>query len=341
MTSFLFSQVEDGAFSSAVPSEFSGIWENGQRLVVFENPYDESDSERSNYVTIILKTFYGWYLDRTAEPPYFDKTSRTRNVATVSAPENIKIEYRPLIVNEKSGSEAGNGSVWELFIHYPGYREPFIIPVAVIDGSLYLDFSIRLDGNAESPEDELSGFWCGIGKASGIKVSAPHTYENIDSLYITPDGVYHIRYWLTDMEYSTENAFFSDDGKTYSVVKHIKSAGRVYTCTSGRSVTIRNISKASERPSVYALDSSHSICGYGEPYLKKTSDQAGEEALLEIVRKANARRAPDPDPPFPPSNLDWHMDEINALEAGNELIQALRQRNREFKEKYSLSDEKL
>ena len=46
------------------------------------------------------------------------------------------------------------------------------------------------------------------------------------------------------------------------------------------------------------------------------------------------KRAPIPDPPFPPSNLDWHMDDIRRLEAGNKIVEAARKRQKEFAQKH-------
>ena len=57
---------------------------------------------------------------------------------------------------------------------------------------------------------------------------------------------------------------------------------------------------------------------------------------MSIVQQSNSRRAPMPPLPFEPSNLDWHIDDITRLELNNQIIQAVRQRQRDFYEKYQL-----
>ena len=346
-----------------VPDAFAGLWERDDRFVMFAESDDflesrvqeflsspeASDDEKNavrnqaKYVSILLKTFYGWYLDRTAEPESFSSEARFVNDSTCPEAERIRVEFRPLLRMADAGDAGqGEGSVWEIFIRYPGVREPAIIPLAVIGGNLYLNFAIKLntendesredsdDETGENPPDELLGFWCSLVPTDGVKVSLPASGENIYSTYITRDSVYTIRYWKTDMEYSQERAFFSDGGKTFSVVKHIQSGGENFSCTNGRSVTIRNVQKTSALPEVYELDSSATICGLGEPYLRRVQNENSVQTVARLVRDAMSKKAPNPDPPFPPSNLDFHMEEIYRLEEGNLIIQSLRKRNKDF-----------
>lgn len=129
----------------------------------------------------------------------------------------------------------GDASAWEIFVHYPGVREATIIPLAIIGGNLYLNFAIKLSDmdmadvadlasdadfesanvSDENSSDELLGFWCSLVPSDGVKVSIPTSGENIYSTYITRDAVYTIRYWKTEMDYTQENAFFSDGGKLF------------------------------------------------------------------------------------------------------------------------------
>ena len=71
-----------------LPEKLTGIWEAKDRYVFFEqNDKDESE------LVVVLKTYYGWYLDRAAEPSDFaEKESRTRNSATTRNAEHIKIQ---------------------------------------------------------------------------------------------------------------------------------------------------------------------------------------------------------------------------------------------------------
>lgn len=360
---FAVAQVSSGNFLLGVPDAFAGLWERDDRFVMFAESDDflesrvqeilsspeASDDEKNavrnqaKYVSILLKTFYGWYLDRTAEPESFSSEARFVNDSTCPEAERIRVEFRPLLrMADAVGADQGEGSVWEIFIRYPGVREPAIIPLAIIGGNLYLNFAIKLntendesreasdDETGENPPDELLGFWCSLVPTDGVKVSLPASGENIYSTYITRDSVYTIRYWKTDMEYSQERAFFSDGGKTFSVVKHIQSGGKNFSCTNGRSVTIRNVQKTSALPEVYELDSSATICGLGEPYLRRVQNENSVQTVARLVREAMSKKAPNPDPPFPPSNLDFHMEEIYRLEEGNLIIQSLRKRNKDF-----------
>lgn len=360
---FAAAQVSSGNFLLGVPDAFAGLWERDDRFVMFAESDDflesrvqeflsspeASDDEKNavrnqpKYVSILLKTFYGWYLDRTAEPESFSSEARFVNDSTCPEAERIRAEFRPLLrMADAVGADQGEGSVWEIFIRYPGVREPAIIPLAIIGGNLYLNFAIKLntendesreasdDETGENPPDELLGFWCSLVPTDGVKVSLPASGENIYSTYITRDSVYTIRYWKTDMEYSQERAFFSDGGKTFSVVKHIQSGGKNFSCTNGRSVTIRNVQKTSALPEVYELDSSATICGLGEPYLRRVQNENSVQTVARLVRDAMSKKAPNPDPPFPPSNLDFHMEEIYRLEEGNLIIQSLRKRNKDF-----------
>lgn len=362
---FAAAQVSSGDFSRGVPDAFAGLWERDDRFVMFAESDDVLESRvqeilasaeadeneknaarnRAKFISILVKTFYGWYVDRTAEPESFSSEARFLNDSTCPEAERIRVEFRSLLrVTDSGGGTQGDGSAWELFVRYPGVREAAIIPLAIIGGNLYLHFAIRLDaedgGNLEdapyenssdeNPSDNLLGFWCSLVPTDGVKVSMPVSGENIYSTYITRDSVYTIRYWKTEMEYSQERAFFSDGGKTFSVVKHIQSGGKNFTCTNGRSVTIRNVQKTSARPEVYELDSSATICGLGEPYLKRVQNENSVQVVARLVREAMSKKAPNPDPPFAPSNLDFHMEEIYRLEEGNLIIQSLRKRNKDF-----------
>lgn len=329
----------DGAFSQGVPEAFKGVWERDDRYVIFD--CEDGEAAQKEAAAILLKTFYGWYLDRSAEPEEW-KAERTVNDSTCPEAERVFIEYRPLVTTRHSAADA---SVWEIFIWHPRLKEASVVPVAIIGGNLYLNFAVKLSAdsdeknedieNAQVQEtDPLEGFWAQMAGADGVKLCPPVTYDNIYSSYITSDAVYTIRYWRTDMEYTNAKAFFSDGGKTFSVVKHIQSAGKIYTCANGRSVTIRNVQKTNDRPQVYELDGAAEICGLGSPYLKRVQEAGTQEAVVALAKKYFEKRAPNPDPPFPPSNLDWHIDDINRLEAGNKIIEAVRKRQKEFAEKY-------
>lgn len=330
--------------TDSVPVIFNGIWEGEDRYILFQEKSELKDIVKGdvkltddNYIWIYLKIFYSWYVDRAAE-----KTTRKnakngydRNDVVFRDIQNIKIQFKPLIDSE-------NCCAYEIIVTYPGIRENTVIPVCIINNQLYLDFAIKTNELPENAHDEkieknpLTGSWSSIGKVSGIKVSRPIVKENLTSMYITDDSIYYIRYWKTDMPYSTDMAFFSDGKYKYEVPKHINSAGNIYTCVTGRSVTIRNVQRQKLPLENYIMNSENNVIAFGEPYMKKISESCLLKDMMQIVKVSNARKAPPQDPPFPPAELDWHLEDISRVELSNQLIQAVRKRQREFYEKYKL-----
>ena len=59
----LFSMVN----AETIPSKLLGIWESKDRYVFFEQN-DENEPE----IVVVLKEYYGWYLDRAAEPSSYN-----------------------------------------------------------------------------------------------------------------------------------------------------------------------------------------------------------------------------------------------------------------------------
>ncbi|MBR2106543.1 MAG: hypothetical protein IJ937_04685, partial [Treponema sp.] len=67
-------------FSSELPEQILGIWEGQDRYVFFENV---ENPENLNKIIVVFKTYYGWYLDRFAEPAEKSQIQkRDRNNAT-------------------------------------------------------------------------------------------------------------------------------------------------------------------------------------------------------------------------------------------------------------------
>lgn len=347
LCSFLYAQTaqeqQTGAdtdtATSVVPAQLAGLWNGSDRYIYFPVP---ADKDFSADLVIILKTFYGWYYDRAAEPASFSDISvRSINSVTSPAAENISLQYKIIPVTYLKKKENGDSGAWEIILHY-GKNSEVSVPVAVVENSLYLDFILKTDMDGIQPavvsslqktvadSNPLSGFWHGTGQSSGIKVSPPIVSDDFISYYITDSAVYRIRYWKTDMDYTSVSATFTDNNRTFAVLKHIKSAGSVYTCVTGRSLQIRNVEKIAGSLKDYTLDSTKTICVFGKPYLTRTNAFADAAAVMKVVTDANARRKPDPKPLFPPDDLNWHWDEINRLEQGNLLIEAVRQRQKEF-----------
>ena len=89
-------------FSSELPEQILGIWEGQDRYVFFENVENPVDTENivnpenlaqnQNKIIVVFKTYYGWYLDRFAEPAEKSQIQkRDRNNATPKNP--LQVEY--------------------------------------------------------------------------------------------------------------------------------------------------------------------------------------------------------------------------------------------------------
>lgn len=336
----------------AVPELLKGVWMNSSRYVVFDGGYSNGNG---TIPMMVLRAFYQWYDDRTAEPhAYTEKNKRPLNDATQrNLPEEISVRFIELtpqlsgdkIVLQDDGDEVSADGVpsgaWNMQVKYPGNREIYNIPFAVIGNKLYLDFIIKeedsdkvpkgafLDGNTMQSGNPLNGYWKDSGNASGILISPPINSKELMSYYINENSVYHIRYWRTDMDYDSEKeAVFSDGEETYRVPKHLRVSGQTFTCVNGRGTRIRNIEKIEGLPSEYTLNSilvkkhgsddngdeysysvrTATICAMGKPYLELVEGKTIEEILKEDSKK----KYPDPVPLFPPHGVldfDWSIIE--------------------------------
>lgn len=334
-----------------VPPLLLGAWESGDRIIFFDET-DETDGaidgatvadtqKPAALFSAILKTYYGWFYDRAAEPvSYSQATRRFRCTATPADAERISVLFEPLLSwmgdEEISGRQMSsvNSGAWEIVLRH-SKREITRIPVAVIDGKLYLDFLIK--GNevtnsseAQSGDNKVQGYWKGVSQKRGVLVAPLDTAENLYSYYFVDGAVYTLRYWKTNVDFVDTEASFKDGDYDFRVAKHLVSCGEVYTCATGRRTVIRNIEKSSSLNKNMTLDSTGTICAFGEPYLVKSNGIQSEENLMSIVASANSRRKPDPPPLFPPSDVNWYWDDIHRLEAGNAIIEAVRERQREF-----------
>ncbi len=345
----------------SVPLMLGGIWANDSRYVVFDTGY-LSGSTKHPLTDIVLRTFYQWYNDRAAEShEYSAKINRDRNNVETGVSEEIELHFTPLtyelftsdynmpVVQEDGDvliAENQNSGAWDIEVKYSGHKiggeDTYHVPVAVIGNKLYLKFAVKeedsdsvpsgglLDGITIQSENLYDGYWLDAGNANGILVCPPVTNKELLSYYVTNDCVYHIRYWRTDMEYDAKTqAVFTDGDKTFSVPKHLLSAGVTYTCTLGRRTRIRNITKSSTLPEPYDInnilvqkhtkDANGKDCTYtvrtatilvfGKPYLELVD---GTQTMQDIINTNNARRHPAPAPLFPPHGVldfDWSIVE--------------------------------
>ena len=306
-------------FSETLPSKLLGIWESKDRYVFFE----QNDQEDPQLV-VILKTYYGWYLNRAAEPEeYSKKEARVRNTANARNAEHIYIKNLQL-------TETANSLYGSLDLAYSGWQKN-TIPFLLIDGSIYLSY-FEKDIPLEIDENKSWNFYRGIAPSKGFMISPQSLPENITGYIIDGEKLYDVRYWKTDMDFSTDYISFVYKDDTYQIPKHIRSCETNYSCVSGRSKKVRNTVKAFKyKADDYIFNDDASVFTKNEePYLKELADKETFEELIKIVKDANSRRKPDPPALFPESDLDWHWDLIDLLESGNPIIQKVRERQRAF-----------
>lgn len=310
------------AASSALPSAISGLWQGPDRYVLFDGQSDEA--------AVVLRLYDKWYDDRTAEPLSYKETApRTRNSATVAEAEHITAEAAEIVPN----------AAWQISARYGKRAEDTaVIPVAVIDNEMYLNFAVRT-GNLP--------FYQGVKGQDAIRSCPMPSDGEIYSYYAADEAVYRLRYWpvqLMASEKSERMASFTGGGNVYEVPAQITSLGRVYSCVTGRSSKVRDVNVVRLPPSYLSgkRNSSGTVIALGAPSMTKllsvseaqgSLSNGGEDAkrlLLSIAAEANRRRCPPPKPLLPPSSVDWHLDLINSLEQGNLVIAAVRERSRQF-----------
>ena len=298
-----------------IPDSLYGIWEGKDRFVFFE----KNESSQDAQIVVLLKTFYGWYYDRAAEPlEYAEKEKRTRNDATARKSEQV---YFDLNTISKASETIQNA--YELNLKYSRFQNS-IIPFVILDDNIFLNFYLQ--------DDSDRNFYRGNAVSEGIKISQQKVPQNIGAFYINQDKIFNIRYWFSDMDYADEKVTLSFDDNQYFVDKHLYSCGNNYSCVSGRSKKIRNVVAPSEyKEDDFIFNSDKSIMILDkEPYLTKLADKKTFEDFIALVKEGNSRKAPDPAPLFPPQTLDWHWDVIDLLEKDNALIQAVRARQKAF-----------
>ena len=329
-------------YSQNIPEELYGIWESKDRYVFIE----KNETEKANQIVIYLKTYYGWYVDRTVEPKEYDEIiKRTRNNSTPKNAEQVFFEILP--INQNNDIIISDDSLaFEINLIY-SKNEIHKIPVTVINQKIYLDFYIQ--------DTDDKSFYRGNAVSKGIKVSTWKIPENISCLYFLDDTFFDIRYWLTDMDYEKSKVSLDFDNKTFFVDKHIFSSGYNYSCVSGRSKKIRNVQppftiqenqnnestepyinyiieendKKLEKKLLFNNDKSIIVLDE-EPYLTKLADKNDFESLMQIVKSSNSRRKPPAKALFPENDLDWHWDLIDYIEKDDKIIQEVRQRQKNF-----------
>ena len=307
-------------FAQSIPSKLLGIWESKDRYVFFE----QNDEDQPQLV-VLLKTYYGWYLNRAAEPAsYNDKEPRVRNTANARNAEHIYIQN----INTK---ETGNSLYGSLDLSYSTWQKN-TIPFFMLEDSIYLSYYEKDEIDELENPDKKWTFYRGVAPSKGFMISPQSIPENITGYIIDGEKLYDVRYWKTDMDYSTDYITFSYKDDSYQIPKHLRSQETNYSCVSGRSKKVRNAVKPFEYKVENFLynDEGSAFTKNEEPYLKQLAGRDTFEELIKIVKEANSKRKPDPPALFPPSDLDWHWDLIDMLEKDNKLIQEVRARQEAF-----------
>ena len=307
-------------FAQSIPSKLLGIWESKDRYVFFE----QNDEDQPQLV-VLLKTYYGWYLNRAAEPAsYNDKEPRVRNTANARNAEHIYIQN----INTK---ETENSLYGSLDLSYSTWQKN-TIPFFMLEDSIYLSYFEKDEIDELENPDKKWTFYRGVAPSKGFMISPQSIPENITGYIIDDEKLYDVRYWKTDMDYSTDYITFSYKDDSYLIPKHLRSQETNYSCVSGRSKKVRNAVKPFEYKVENFLynDEGSAFTKNEEPYLKQLAGRDTFEELIKIVKEANSKRKPDPPALFPPSDLDWHWDLIDMLEKDNKLIQEVRARQEAF-----------
>lgn len=311
---------ENSSNNTEIPVLLKGIWEGSDRYVSFSHieitGRNTDSSQQNNILTIILRPFYQWYNDRAAENSAYSQVfPRDKNNTT-----SQKAEILDFTINTFSEDFEKNSGVYEITINYG--KNPVTIPVCVIEKKLYLNFLVKINNTDENSQQYMDGFWTKLGQASGIKISKPLNSKELTSYFFNENDVYHIRYWLSDMDVSNDEisetrASFSDGEKTFYVNKFIKNGNLLYTCTTGRSLNIRNIEKTKTSNFKFTTNKEHTLCILENEYLTKISEDDSRENIEKIVKEQNSKKKPLPKPIFPPSEIDFHWKDIDELEKYN------------------------
>lgn len=274
-------------FSLDIPENLKGIWEGKDRFVFFENA---ADDENPQFV-IVLKEYYDWYYDRAAEPAdYSKKEPRSLNSATHKTPEIIPFELKQI----ENITDA-----YQLTVTYSKHYSN-TTSFAIIDDKIYLNMYTKYDQIDDELNKDVS-LYRGYQHSEGFVLNSQPVDENIGLLILLKDKFYDVRYWQTDMDYETSSVTFKYKDDTFLVPKHLFAEGTNYSSVNGRSKKIRNTQPAFQiqnQKLFYNKDKTVLILNE-EAYLTKLTDKETLDDLFQIIKEANSRRKPDPEPIFP------------------------------------------
>ncbi len=287
-------------YSTEVPPLLQGIWQGKDRLLLF-------GGENASF-SCVLRVFYQWYDDLAGETEQFEQiSSRDRNNTTAVHPENILIEFKTIYENSLKTAGA-----YELKIKYPALKEPVYIPLAVVNGQIFLNFMLKT-----SFEGESYFVLTDYSAASGITISPPVIKKELLSFLVDENSFYSVRYWLSQMEESKELSEFTDGQKHFKMAKFIQTAGNLYTCTTGKSLKIRNVQKKSSLPYNFITDEEDFIYAYSDSYLTFVPGSSDYSQLNKIIKENNSKKHEPFTSSFPVNESTYRWKEISDLEIYN------------------------
>ena len=274
-------------FCQEIPRVLQGIWEGKDRFIFFENAADDKNPE----FVVILKEYYGWYYDRAAEPQiYGEQEPRTRNAATHKDPEIIPYEI--------STFDAAPNA-FQIKITYSKHNRR-TTTFAVDNDRIYINVYTKYDEITDDTGKTYT-LWRGYQDSLGFLMYEQAVDENISLLILDGEKYYDVRYWLTDMDYDNSYVSFKYKDDSYTVPKHLMAEGTNYSSVNGRSKKVRNTMPSFKfADSGFTFDNTQTVIIKDQtPYLTKVTDKNTLQDLFEIIKQANSRRKPDPEPIFP------------------------------------------
>lgn len=263
-----------------IPNELKGIWEGDDRFIFF----GEED------FALAHKIFYGWYTDISALNPIPEDFSKEKNDASSQKILTPEINFSQIEENIPA---------WEMTIFFDK-KTKSVIPLCIIENQIFLDFYIKSQNeqNQNKKNENLYGFFKGVNTKNTIGLSKNPEKQNISCFYITDSAFYNLHFWQTDMPFTNEKAVFNDKENIFEIEKHIKSAGLIYTCTTGKRKNIRNVEKFTQIPEKLISNEQKNLFSLENAKYKKLSSSTNIDDFLNLVKEQNQKIHPIPKSPF-------------------------------------------
>lgn len=230
-----------------------GVYENGNKFLVFEENDILQGKNKENGIAETVKIYYGFFYDGQLQ---IEKDPEPITAATLNS--GLYLEYF-----RKS----------DLSVFPKGY-----LPESENQG--YFMPCSNMTDIALSPARRLE-------KLYGYLV-LPQNQENPEN----PQFIYKIEYWRTNQEYEESLAYFyldkeNKDSKV-ELEKYIQIGSYVYTCTVGNRTLIRNPQKIEKLPENPVFNEDFSLLAFGNPDFIKSTEFEGYESLQTEIEKHNS-----------------------------------------------------